>query len=150
MCKRKDQDWMDLYAWIEREIMGYDSNQKLQKAAVLRIRGLAHGQSVANNKQDQYGDYSAEVILLTFKANKSLILNALRGKNFDSENGKIGYCCAIVRDRINDIYTRLNNAKKSQEKIEEVNTSIIDYEGAGYKTKANKNNKNEDKFKELW
>ena len=73
----------------------------------------------------------------------------MRNKNFDSEAKAIGYMAAIIRDRLNDMYTRYINAKKSKEKINNVNTDIMEYKGAEYKS-VERDNKNEDKFKELW
>lgn len=147
--KKNHQDFLTLCAYIETEILGYEKTQKLQRAGVNRVRGLAKGQVFANNKQEQHGEYPYEVILLTLKANKDRVLNAMRNKNFDSEAQAIGYMAAIIRDRLNDMYTRYINVKKSKEKINNVNTDIMEYKGAEYKP-VERDNKNEDKFKELW
>lgn len=147
--KKNHQDFLTLCAYIETEILGYEKTQKLQRAGVNRVRGLAKGQVFANNTQEQHGEYPYEVILLTLKANKEKVVNAMRNKNFDSEAQAVGYMAAIIRDRLNDMYTRYINAKKSKEKIKSVDTSAIEYKGAEYKP-VERNNKNEDKFKELW
>lgn len=148
--KEKDVKWLELCQYVEKEIFNYSSDQKLQRKASLILQGLKKGQCVANNKHDQYGEYSYNVILLTFKACKIKILNALQGKQFASESNKMSYVCAIVRDSINDIHTRYNTYLKLEEKIEQVNTQVITHEGAEYKTKGKLNKKNEDKFKGLW
>ena len=57
-------------SWVELNIFNYDKNQKLQKAACLVLKGLTTGQNVANNKCQTYGEYSYDVILMAFKANK--------------------------------------------------------------------------------
>ena len=44
------------------------------------------------------------------------------------------YICAIVRNNINDMYSRYLNIQKTQEKVENVDTSIMTHEGAEYKT----------------
>ena len=147
--KKNHQDFLTLCAYIETEILGYEKTQKLQRAGVNRVRGLAKGQVFANNKQEQHGEYPYEVILLTLKANKIKVINSMHNKNFDSEAQAIGYMAAIIRDRLNDMYTRYINAKKSQERVENIDTNIIEYQGAGYKPTDN-NNKNEDKYKDLW
>lgn len=147
--KKNHQDFLTLCAYIETEILGYEKTQKLQRAGVNRVRGLSKGQVFANNKQEQHGEYPYEVILLTLKANKSKVVNAMRNKNFASEAQAIGYMAAIIRDRLNDMYTRYINAKKSQERVENIDTNIIEYQGAEYKPTEN-NNKNEDKYKDLW
>ena len=147
--KKNHQDFLTLCAYIETEILGYEKTQKLQRAGVNRVRGLAKGQVFANNKQEQHGEYPYEVILLTLKANKIKVINAMRNKNFDSEAQAIGYMAAIIRDRLNDMYTRYINVKKSKEKIKSVDTDIIGYKGAEYKP-IERDEKNEDKYEDLW
>lgn len=152
LLPRDKEQWKELCAWVELNIFEYESNQKLQRQACLTLEGLRKGQTTANNERDTYGEYPLNVILLTFKANKNVLLSALRGKNFESEDKKMRYCCAVIRDKINDVYTRYLNAQKSQEKVERVDTSIMDYQGAEYQS-ANKNNeskKKSNKFDDLW
>ena len=151
---RQDADWLELCEWLELNIFNYDinNNQRLQKKACLVLKGLRTGQNVANNNCQTYGDYPDNVILMTFKANKTKIQNAIRNKNFEDESNKMSYVCAIVRDKINDMYSRYLNAQKTQEKVESVDTSIAEYNGVEYKKKIEKEIKHtkEDKFKELW
>ena len=90
-----------------------------------------------------------EVVLIAFKINKDKIINAIRDKDFDSESSKMSYICAIVRNSLNNVYTRYINAKKTQEKAENIDTSIMENQGAEYKA-AVKEDKKKDKFKELW
>lgn len=152
LLPRDNEQWRELCAWVELNIFEYESTQKLQRQACLTLEGLRRGQVTANNKQDTYGEYPINVILLTFKANKNVLLSALKGKNFESEDKKMRYVTAIIRDKINDVYTRYLNAQKSQEKVERVDTSIMDYHGAEYQN-SNKNNeskKNNNKFDDLW
>ena len=134
--KRKDAEWLELCEWIEINIFNYDvqNDQRLQKKACLVLKGLRKGQNVANNKCQTYGSYPDNIILMTFKANKTQILNAIRNKEFESEANKMSYICAIVRDKLNDIYSRYLNAQKTQEKVESVDTSIMTHDGAEYKS----------------
>ena len=134
--ERKDAEWLELCEWMELNIFNYDiaKGQRLQKKACLVLKGLRKGQNVANNKCQAYGYYPDSIILMTFKANKIQILNAIRNKNFESETNKMSYVCAIVRDKLNDMYTRYLNAQKTQEKVETVDTSIMTHEGAEYKS----------------
>ena len=146
---RTKEGWLDLCAWIELNIFEYDSKQKLQKKACWVLDGLRKGQGFANTKNSLNGEYPIEVVLLTFKIHKERIKNAIINKTFESEEAKMKYVCAIARNYINDVYTRYLNAQKSQEKAEIIDTNIMEHEGAGYKSTV-KENKKEDKFKELW
>ena len=119
-------------AWIEREIFGYDENQKLQKMACLKLQGLRSGKVVANNNTENNGNYSIDVIWNTFRANKLLILKALKNKTFSSEQAKMGYVCAIVRGHLNDMYQRMKNAELSKSKQDAVNIDVDSYNKNNY------------------
>lgn len=150
MAKQKDVEWLELCAYVEKEIFKYDSSQKLQKKACLILQGLKKGQCVANNNNDAFGEYTYKIILLTFKANKVKILSAIKGKSFKSESSKMAYVTAIIRDSINDIYMRYTKSLKTEEKIEVIDTAPITHEGAEYKKDNNTSLKLKEKFKELW
>ena len=149
LLTRNKEEWDELCKWIELNLFEYDPKQKLQKNACLTLEGLRKGQATANNKHSTYGEYPINIILMTFKLYKNHILNALNGKNFESEDRKMKYICAIVRDKLNGVYSRYLNSQKSQEKIEKIDTSIMDYQGAEYQSNT-KSNEKKDKFKELW
>lgn len=146
---RKDQDFRNLCEWLEINIFNYDvtKGQRLQTDACLVLIGLKNGKAVANKNTENIGDYPYNVILMTFKANKIQILNAIKGKNFQSERTKMTYICKIVQDKLNDMYTRYLNAQKTQEKVETVDTSVMEYEGAEYKSTEFKTNK---RLEDLW
>lgn len=151
---RKDAEWLDLCEWIETEIFQYDSNTHLKKQASLVLKGLRHGQSIANNACNTYGDYPFKVIKMAFIAYKREILNAIRGKNFNgSEAAKMRYVCAIISDKIDDVYMRYMDAQKSQNKIETMQTNTLEHQGAEYTSKtevSEKPSKLDNKFEELW
>ena len=152
---RKDAEWLDLCAWLEKEIFLYDSKTHLKKQASLVLKGLRHGQSIANNACETYGDYPFKVIKMAFIAHKNEILNAIRGKNFNgSEATKMRYVCAIIRDKIDDVYLRYMDAQKSQNKVETMNTDVLEYYGAEYTVKTEIQtatpSKLDKKFEELW
>lgn len=150
MTEEEKLQWKELCEWLEINIFNYDiRTQRLQKKACLILKGLQSGQNVANNKCEKYGDYPFNVILMTFKANKLKIQNAIRNKDFEDESKKMAYVCAIVRDKINDMYTRYLNAQKTQEKVESVDTSIMAHEGAEYKSN-NSERKVNKRLEDLW
>lgn len=132
MAEKKDADFKEMCAWIEREIFGYDENQKLQKMACLKLQGLRSGKVVANNNTENNGNYSIDVIWNTFRANKLLILKALKNKTFSSEQAKMGYVCAIVREHLNDMYKRMKNAELSKSKQDAINIDVDSYNKNNY------------------
>ena len=62
-------------------------------------------------------EYPIDVIFNTFKANKYVILKAIKGKTFNSEDQKMAYICAIVSSRINDMYTRMKMQRKAKRSL---------------------------------
>ena len=142
--------WKELCTWIEINILNYDIKvQRLQKKACLILRGLQCGQTVANGEYDKYGYYPFNVILMTFKANKTQIVKGIKYNNIEDESKKMYYACAIVRDKLNDMYSRYLNAQKAQEKVEYVDTSIMTNEGAEYKS-TNAERKVNKRLEGLW
>ena len=152
LLPRDNEQWRELCAWVELNIFEYEPTQKLQRQACLTLEGLRRGQVTANNKQDTYGEYPINVILLTFKANKNVLLSALKGKNFESEDKKMRYCCSVIRDKLNDMYSRWLNAQKVQNKTDNVDTSIMESSGVEYKSvvKTEEEKKIESKYEGLW
>lgn len=132
---KKNKDWLELCEWLEINIFNYNvPHQRLQTDACLVLMGLQRGKDVANNNTEDNGFYPFNVILMTFKANKTKIQNAIRNKEFDSERQKMTYICVIVRDKINDMYSRYLNAQKTQKKVESVDTSIMTHDSAEYQS----------------
>jgi hypothetical protein len=148
MTKEEKKQWDDLYWYVKNEIMLYDENQSLANNIVLRLKGLTQGKLLANNKTENKAKYTYEIVLYAFKICKPTIMNALYGKTFNSEMSKFIYIAAIVENNINDVYLRISNAKKSQEKTEVINIDTVCYEGAEYTRKTD--DKINKKLEGLW
>jgi len=58
------------------------------------------------------------------------------------------YICKIVENNINDVYSRVNKAKKTEENIKSMDTSNLSHSGGSYqkKTEELKNKR----LNELW
>ncbi|HEY8889817.1 MAG TPA: hypothetical protein VIM70_06145 [Clostridium sp.] len=134
---RKDQDWIDLYEYVKKEIMGYTEDLKLPKYMILRLKGLSNGQFLANKKAESLASYDMKTILFTFKAYRQNILGGFRANNtkFTNEQHKFNYALVIVESNINDMVIRLKNAKSAKTKAENINMDNIFHKGAEYKTK---------------
>ena len=142
-----NKEWYELCSWIEINIFDYSKDQKLQTKACQALRGLQKGKAFGNNDFPDNGKYPFNIILMTFKANKILIQNALKNKTFDSEQKKMQYVCAIVRDKINDVYSRYIKAQKTQEKAHSADVSVMTNDGSEYKATERKTNK---RLENLW
>lgn len=137
-----------LYQYVKSEILMYDNTQSIPKSLVLRLKGLAVGKFLENKNIEDKAKYSYEIVLYTFQICKPVILEAVSNKSFETESQKFNYICKIIENNLNDVYTRVVKAKKSDEKIENMDNSNLLHSSAGYvqKTKDNKNKKLEN----LW
>lgn len=147
----RDYDkWMDLCKWLEINFFGYDGDkQKLHTSACIALDGLRKGQMMQDIIFPANGSYPVEVLLMTFQLHKEKILYAIKGKEFKNECSKMVYICAIAREYINDVYSRYLEVQKTQEKIENIDTSIFEHEGAEYQS-SSKTRKDNAKFEGLW
>ena len=133
LSEEEKQQWDNLYQYVRKEILRYNISQAIQSKSCLRLKGLSQGKFIANNKTSIKANYSFEVVLYTFKMCKMKILQALEGKVFNDELHKMNYICVIIEGNINDVYQRLQNAKKNQKRAESTDISNIYHKGAEYK-----------------
>ena len=150
MTKKELEEWEVLYEYVRRNIMGYDEFQSLSTQMVLRLKGLQVNKFMANNNIKDTANYSYDVILNTFKYCMPEIKKGLSNNRFADESHKFNYILKIVEPKINDVYMRMKNNKKSEEKIEEIDTSIATYVGTEYKPKEKTRKIFEDEFADLW
>ena len=148
MTPLEKEQWDNLYKYVKKEILQYDDNQKIPTNLVLRMKGLKVGKLIENKYISNKAEYSYDIILNTFKICKVKILHAVYGKTFKDEMSKFMYICAIVEKEINDVYTRMQNAQKSKEKTESINTDNIQHEGAEYKPVSN--GEVNERLKNIW
>jgi hypothetical protein len=148
MNSEEKKQWDELYQYVKKEILQYDDNQKIPDNLILRLKGLSTGKLIENKSIEDKAKYSYEIVLYTFKLCKTKILYAIKDKEFKDEMSKFIYICAIIDNNINDVYLRVTNAKKSQEKTESINVENLNHDGAEYQSKS-KDISNE-KLKDLW
>jgi hypothetical protein len=135
MTDEEKRQWDELYKYVKKEILLYGDNQSLPSKIVLMLKGLTKGKLIENRSTQDYASYTYEIILYTFKINKSAIMSGLSGKIFNSEISKFVYITTIVENNINDVYLRIENAKKSKEKTQLINIDNVQHEGAEYQKK---------------
>lgn len=143
------EDWCELYEYFKKDIMGYPESFKLQRFAVLRLRGLSEGKFMSNKKSKPMASYSYKTITLTMKLCKGKINDYIhRNKTkFVDEKHKINGIFIIIESEINDVVLRLNRAKKSEEKTKDLELKHQTNTGAKYKKKDRKENSN---LENLW
>ena len=148
MSEKEKRDWEALYMYV-KSLLGYDENQALSSTMVLRLKGLLTNKFIENRSIESTANYSYETILNTFKYSSIDIQRALKINRFSDEMHRFNYILKIVERNINTVYMKTRNVMKSEEKIDEVDTTIANYTGVEYQTKQSTKNK-EDKFSDLW
>ena len=148
MTSVEKQQWEELYRYVKKEILLYDDSQSIPSSFVLRLKGLTKGKYLENKNIKDKANYSYQIILYTFQICKPSIMNAISNKTFKSEQYKFNYICKIVENNINDVYMRIQKAKKAEENIQSLDTNILSHNGGIYqkKTKELRNKR----LNELW
>lgn len=146
MTEEEKIAWDKLYTYVRKNIMGYDDNQALSSAMVLRLKGLLTNKFMENKNIEATANYSYETILNTFKYSSLDIQRALRTNNFKDESHKFNYILKIVEKNINTVYVKMKNAEKAKEEAKNVAIEAPTHTGAEFKPKENK----KDKFTDLW
>lgn len=146
-CGCESKNWNELFAYIEKHILGYDDGTTLSKNQVLKVRGLQNGKFIANNNIEGSGNYSYEVIFNTFKFCTLDIQKRLSSMSFNDENHKFNYVLRIVEDNLNNVYIKMKKMEKSEKEAESYDIMDIANYKATFRPKENKVN---DRLKHLW
>lgn len=147
MKKDSQEDWIELYEYVKKDILGYTEDMKLPKRFVLRLQGIHKGVFIGNKNIPSQAEYSYKTILLTFKIKKLDIIIGMKNNTFKDENHKINYIMSIVESAINDTVIKMKNAKKAEEAA--IQVEIQDSENKATYKKKTKENKNK-RLNDLW
>lgn len=149
MTKEEEKDWNELCEYIRYEILEYDNDMKFPKYLALRLKGLANGKFIANNKTSNNAHYSYKVILATFKICKYKIKNYLASNSakIQDEQHKCNIIMKFAEEEINDVELRFRQIKKKEQEISKLELPEIQSKKSAYKQSEYKENKN---LKNLW
>ena len=142
--KIEQEQWVELYEYIRKEILGYDKSLQLPRIFILRLKGLREGKFCANTKSPSksLGDYPYKSILIAFKMCKMDLIRVLSTKTFKDEAHKVNYLMAIIESKINDICIRIKKVENAQEKGEHIKINNDDNKAEyKHKTKEVKNSR---------
>ena len=145
MSEKEKQDWENLYYHV-KNVMGYDENQALSSAMVLRLKGLLTNKFMENKNIEASANYSYETILTAFKYSSLDIQNGLRTNSFKDEMHKFNYILKIVEKNINTVYMKMKNIEKAKEEAKNTTIEAPTHTGAEFKPREKK----KDKFSDLW
>ncbi len=132
-----NKEWVELCEYVKKEILKYDDNMKFPTYLALKLQGLKKGQHIANNNIKTEACYDDYTLLCTFKLCKNRILDYLEKNEIKikDEKHRINLIVKIVEPEINDVYIRLKQAKKREEKIADTSFENQYSKGAIYTKK---------------
>lgn len=145
MTEEEKQSWENLYYYV-KNLLGYDENQALSSAMVLRLKGLSTNKFMENKRVESTANYSYDVILNTFKYCSADIKRALENNSWSNEQHKFNYLLKIVERNINTVYMKMKNAERAKEEAKNITIEAPTHTGAEFKPRENK----KDKFDNLW
>lgn len=141
--------WDELCQYVTHNILEYDENMKVPQYLSLRLKGLKRGEFVANNGAKITANYDYTTILCAFKLNRKKIIDSIHRNEakLKDEKHKINLIMKIVEQDINDVYLRVERARKSQDKAAIANVDNQSHSNATYTKKTKETT---DKMKNLF
>jgi hypothetical protein len=134
LTQQEKNDWTELYEYVKINVLGYE-DKIMPKNFILRLKGLASGKFMANNKIKSHASYTFKEILLTFKLSNAKIQDYISRTSFSNEQHKFNGIMVIVESEINNVKSIIERKNKSVEKTEKIDLSHQSNEQAEYKTK---------------
>ena len=119
MTDEELKQWDELYCYVKDEVLKYDelSGKKFPKDMILRLKGLHEGKFMANNNIKSLGNYSFDVILMTFKFCKLDIMIAMRSVEIKDETHMINLIMKIVEKNINTVVDKLKIKNETEKRM---------------------------------
>lgn len=148
--KKVNKEWIELYEYVKKEILGYSDNMQLSNNARNHLQQLKNGGIIRNKTIISNDGYPYSVILMTFKVKRMDIERALASKTFESENQKFNYIMAIIKNSINDVYLRVLEKERREQMIkDQVEVTVKPSKKVEYIKKSEINNKSS-LFDDIW
>lgn len=150
MTKQEIQEFDELYQYVKFKILEYDSQVRLPRYFVLRLKGLAKGKFMSNKKIKPMANYTFKEILYTFKFNSIQIRKAISKRTrFKDEQHLFNMVMVIIEKEINNVVERVRNVNRTKKKAEEANV-MTRKKDVEYKKMDSKSESFKNKIKDLW
>jgi len=149
MTDQEKQEWLELCEYFKLQILGYTKEMKFPQILALRLRGLHSGNFIESKYIPKEARYDFKTILITCKICRPKIVKYLHDNQtkIKDEKHKINLAMMIIEKELNDVYIRVQQTKKSEEKIKEKDMTNQINDGANYQPNTKQLN---EKLKDLW
>ena len=121
---RKDKDdWDKLYDYVRYNILNMPEGRQLSKTLSERLQSLRFGEyQIKGRKETQV--YTYEQMYYTFVICRTSIQQGLKFNKINKDVDISNYIMAIIMNNINDVANRIEDKKKSDEKLNEITQNI--------------------------
>lgn len=128
------EQFNELCSYVKNKVLRYDDTKKIPKYLIMRLRGMHSGQFIANKKAEVKAKYEYSTILLTFKYILPTILNYINTnrEKINDEQHLINLIMSFVEKDINTVVEKLENRKRTKEKLENIDDSHLVSERSNY------------------
>lgn len=130
LLSEENTEWDAVYRYFRKDILGLGESTPLDQHTIKRLLGLRLGQYYpsGNNTRILKRGYEFKTILVTLKVIKSKVIPYMATASFANGKHKTDSIMRFVTGEINDVHKRLENQKKSNEKLDkDVVAESFDY-----------------------
>lgn len=96
--------WSALYMYVKNSILELDPHLNLTQYTILRLRGMAQGCFVGQDRDQCDLTYGYRTVLAAFYKMAPFIKYGLQNKTFNNQQHKINWIMSVVEPHLNDVY----------------------------------------------
>ena len=129
----EEQNWWDaLYMYVKNDILELDPKLHLSQYTILRLKGMAQGCFVAQDRAEYDLTYGYRVVLAAFTKMAPLIKYGFQTKTFKDLQHKINWMMVVVEPHLNEAFLNEESERQRVEDLKqqtsEVNEDIERYQ----------------------
>lgn len=123
----EEEGWWDaLYMYVKNDILELDPKLNLNRYTVMRLRGMAQGRFIGEDREKCDLTYGYKVVLATFHKMAPLIKLGLCTRQFNDLQHKVNWMLSMVEPHLNEVYETEEENKKRIEDLKEQSNGIIE------------------------
>lgn len=102
---QEEQDWWDaLYMYVKNDILELDPKLHLNHYTILRLKGMAQGCFVGQDRTEYDLTYGYRVVLAAFAKMAPLIKFGFQNRTFNNLQHKVNWMMSVIEPHLNEVY----------------------------------------------
>ena len=116
----EEQGWWDaLYMYVKNDILELDPKLNLNRYTVLRLKGMAQGKFIGQDRTEHELTYGYRVVLAAFVQMAPLIKYGFQTRTFNNLQHKVNWMMSVVEPRLNEVYESEESDRKRIEDLQQ-------------------------------